>query len=230
MPIDLKLEKFAGPLDLLLQLIGEDKLNITDVALAKVTEQYLAYLNTLEHERPDELADFLVVATRLVFMKSRELLPVLTPDEDEGISLAEQLKMYQKFVVASKVVLALWERKLLAYGRAEPLLRPAAFVLPANARAQNLRVAIGELLKRLKPVAPLPEVSIDKSITLRERIQKIFDFLRQWKKISFRELFKGAKNKTEIIVGFLALLELMKQDKIAISQPQAFSDMEIKHV
>lgn len=230
MPTNLKLEKFEGPLQLLLELIGEEKLNITEIALAEVTEQYLAYLNTLENERPEALADFLVVATRLVFLKSRELLPTLSADEEDGISLADQLKMYQKFVEASKIVLAKWEEKKHAYGREEPPLKSIEFVLPANALAQNLLDSISNLLKRLKPVAPLPQVSIDKSISLRERVQKIFDYLKQWKRVSFNEMFGGAKNKTEVIVGFLALLELMKQNKVAISQGVAFSDMEIKHV
>lgn len=230
MTATLRTGDFEGPLDLLLQLVTEQKLPITEVALATVTEQYFAYLKTLPESQGRELADFLVIATKLVYLKSRELLPSAASEEEDGASLADQLRLYQRFVAASKQVLALWQAGRVAYGRVEPLIKNLEFILPANARGADLQTAFNYLLARLKPVAPLPEVAIDRSITIRERIQKIFDWLKKLKRVSFRELFRGAKSKTEVIVGFLALLELVKQEKIAISQNAAFADMEIKPV
>jgi segregation and condensation protein A len=229
MSTTLKTGSFEGPLDLLLQLIDAQKLPITDISLSAVTEQYFAYLNSLDERKSEALADFLVVGTKLVYLKSRELLPDLTP-EGEGIPLAEQLRLYQRFVAASKMVVSLWNEPRLAYGREHPVRRAESFALPNNATTLNLQAAMHALIKRLKPIAPIPEAHIDRTISLRERIAHIFDFLQQWKKTTFSHLVSGAKSKTEVIVGFLAVLELLKQDKVAITQPHAFSDMEIHHV
>src|SRR3989338_6596602 len=117
---EIKLEKFQGPLDLLLQLIEQDELNITEISLSNVTEQFFDYLNKLEESRSEELADFLVIATKLVYLKSKHLLPYLYPEADEGPSLAEQLKLYKRYADASKEIGRLWEQGSIASGRIEP--------------------------------------------------------------------------------------------------------------
>ncbi len=226
----LTLEKFQGPLDLLLQLIEQEKLNITEVALAKVTEQYFAYLSGLGATRSEELADFLVIATRLVYLKSRELLPYLYPEEDEGPSLAEQLKLYKRYADASKEIERLWQRNAIAYGRLQPPKKPEAFELPANARSKDLRLSFALLLERLKPIAPLPEVAIDRSISVKQKIESIYAALKKLRQVSFKHLLQHAENRTEVIVSFLALLELVKEEKVSIYQTGAFEDMLIKRV
>lgn len=225
----LKIGSFEGPLDLLLQLIDGQKLPITDISLSAVTEQYFAYVHSLGENQSEALADFLVIGTKLVYLKSRELLPDLTP-EGEGLPLAEQLRLYQRFIVASRQVVALWNQARLAYGRVHPLRKAATFSVPANATPLNLHAAFTQLLVRLKPINALPQAQIDRTVSLRERISHIFEFLKQWKKASFRQLVHGAKSKTEVIVGFLAVLELFKQDKVSVEQAAAFGDMEIKHL
>ena len=104
--VSLKLDKFEGPLDLLLQLIDQEKLPITEVAIGQVTEQYLQALRTIEGGmHPEILADFLVMAARLLYLKSRALFPRMGLDaEEEGVALEDQLRLYQKFVEASKVI------------------------------------------------------------------------------------------------------------------------------
>src|SRR3989338_2895506 len=120
MSTDLKLEKFEGPLDLLLQLVDQEKLSITEIALSKITEQFFSYLDTLEKNRPEELADFLVVAARLIFLKSHNLLQYVNPqEEDAGPALADQLKLYKQYVKASKTINILWQAGKMAYGRIE---------------------------------------------------------------------------------------------------------------
>lgn len=224
------LEKFQGPLDLLLQLIEQEKLNITEIAIARVTEQYFAYLSGLGETRSDELADFLVIATRLVYLKSKELLPYLYPEEDEGPSLADQLKLYKRYADASKTLEKLWNNSALAYGRVEPPAKPVGFVLPRNALAENLRSSFLLLLQHLKPMAPLPQVSIDRSVSVRQKIESIYNVLQRLKQISFKNLLAETKNRTEVIVSFLAVLELVKAEKIAIKQTSAFEEMMLKKV
>ena len=110
-----KLEKFEGPLDLLLSLIEQEELSITDISLAKVTDGYLTAVRTAKEIEPEELADFLVIAAKLIFIKSRILLPGLEV-EDEGPSLEAQLKLYKDFVEASHTIEAMLKKKRFMFG------------------------------------------------------------------------------------------------------------------
>ena len=225
---EIKLEKFEGPLDLLLQLVELEKMNISEVALSDVTDQFLLYLDKLEGSHSDELADFLVIATKLVYLKSRTLLPYLYPEEDEGPSLADQLKMYQQYVEASKKINILWEAGRVAYGRVEPPVRPVGFVLPANAREGDLYKSMEALVTRLRPVNPLPTATIDHTLSVKAKLESIREFLRTTKKFSFSEILQNVHNRTEVIVSFLAILELVKDAQASVHQNEAFSDMEVR--
>jgi segregation and condensation protein A len=228
MSADIKLEKFQGPLDLLLQLVEQEEMKITEISLSEATEQFVKYLDQLSENNSEELADFLVVATKLVYLKSRVLLPYLYPEEDEGPSLADQLKMYQQYVEASKKIEELWNNGQLSYGRIEPPVKAKDFVLPANAQTSDLHTTMLKLISRLKPIDPLPRVSIDRGITVRDKIDKILFILKQFKKISFSQILSNTGNKTEIIVSFLAVLDLLKAAKAVAYQKDSFSDLEIK--
>jgi len=230
MSTQIKLEQFTGPLDLLLQLIEQEKLNITEIALSKVTEQYFEHLNKLGENRQEELADFLVIATKLVYMKSRELLPYLAPEEDEGPSLADQLRMYKRYVEASRKLNALWGKNLAAYGRLEPPLRPETFILPANAAADDLRQTFLALLRRIRPIPPLPKTTIDHAVSIKEKIDTLRRLLNERRQINFMDMFSGSSSRTEIIVSFLALLELVKNKQAAISQKNSYADISINKV
>ena len=213
-------------MDLLLQLLDEEKLSISEIALSKVTEQFFVYLDKLEDNRSEELADFLVVAAKLIYLKSHSLLQYAYPeDEDSGPSLADQLKLYKQYVEASKIINGLWEKQAIAYGRVEPPVKSAKFVLPANAGQNSLRDAMMFLLNRLKPLEPLPKVSIDHSISIKQKIDAIRDLLKNGKEISFKNLLSSAQNKTEVIVSFLAILELVKQKSVHFRQVNAFADL-----
>ncbi len=234
---EIKLEKFQGPLDLLLQLIENDKLTITEISLAEVTEQFFKYLTSLEGERSEELADFLVIATRLVYIKSRQLLPYLYPPEEEEISLSEQLKFYKRYADASKHVGEQWNLGKMAYGRIVPIslwreIEDPRFGLgrigkPSNATTVDLHNSLLLLLRRLKPINPLPEVKIDRTVSVEQKIKSIYDALLKLKSLSFKGLLDGAVNRSEIIVCFLALLELIKNEKVAIDQNSAFDDITL---
>lgn len=226
MVTDLKLEKFEDPLDLLLQLVDQEKLSITEIALAKVTEQFFSYLDKLEKNRSEELADFLVIAARLIYLKSHSLLQYAFPEEeDAGPGLADQLKLYKQYVEASKTVNGLWIANKIAYGRIEPPVKNKEFVLPANAAANNLYDSMVSLLKRLKPLEPLPKVTIDHSISIKQKIDAIRNLLKTGKEFSFKNLLSSAQNKTEVIVSFLAILELVKQQSVRFKQVNAFEDL-----
>ena len=226
----LKLSNFEGPLDLLLQLIEQQELHITEISLSQVTEQFFVHLDKMGRNRSSELADFLVIAAKLIFLKSKNLLPYLNPEEDEGESLADQLKMYKRYVEASKNIDELWSVGSVAYGRIEPPIKLKEFVLPANAGLSNLRQSMALLVQRLKPISPLPEVTIDYSISVKERIDNIRNMLLSNRKLNFDQLLSVVQSKTEVIVSFLALLDLLKKRDIMVRQQGSFGEMVVQRI
>jgi len=223
----IKLEKFEGPLHLLLQLVEQEEMVITDIALAQVTEQFLNHLEQMEGDRLENLADFLVIATKLVYLKSKNLLPYLQPEEDEGPSLADQLKLYKQYLDASKIVNEFWEANRISYGRTEPPLKAEGFMLPANARIIDLRESMVRLVKRLQPLRPLTQVTMDRTVSVRQKISNLRSLLENCKRISFNEMLQDAENKTEVIVSFLAILELVKDQTVYIEQESVYGELMI---
>jgi len=230
MAIDVQTKDFSGPLDLLLSLIAEKKMDITELALSEVTEQYILSIESIEEKDPDELADFLVIATKLVLLKSRSLLPQFFPEEEEGPSLAEQLKLYKVFVDASKVLHTQWDDGQMTYFRREPTRVPTEFVPPENMQQDKMHASMVQLVHRLAPLKPLPELRIDRSVSIHERIEHIKTMLKKVKEVSFATMLGESANKTEVIVGFLALLELVKQRAVTLQQGDAFDDIVVSRI
>lgn len=218
-------------MDLLLRLIEEEKMDITEVAISKVTEQFLDYLEKMAETPPEELADFLLIATKLVYVKSKNLLPYLSvEEEDDGPSLADQLKLYKEYLEASKKVNALWTAGRVAYGREEPPVKMEGFVLPANAGSANLHASFLELVKRFKPLVSFPSVTMDRAISVAQKVQSIRDLIGQYKKINFSQLLQNTANRTEVIISFLAVLELIRSQTVYIRQTCAFEEMVVERV
>lgn len=222
------LKNFDGPLDLLLSLIQDKELDISEISLAQVTEQYVEYIGQVEEVHPAELADFLVVATRLLLLKSRALLPQFFPEEDDGQSLEEQLRLYQMFVAASKEMNARWSGRAYAYPRIEPPHYPEYAVRPQNLTLAVLHESMTALVRRLTPPKPLPETSMDKTISVKERIEMIRKLLQTSREVHFSKLLGDADNRTEVIVSLMALLELVKQKIVVLRQDRAFTDIAIE--
>lgn len=224
------LQQFTGPLDLLLKLLEEEKLTITEISLSKVTEQYIAFLETVEKRSPEDLADFLVIAARLLLLKSQKLLPDTAEDPAEGDDLAAQLRLYQQFVAASRAVNQLWMSKNRSFFRVEPPRRPTTVVIPKNTTVAGIRDSMIHLITRLMPPKPLPRTIIDAAITVKDKMSLIRMLIKKKKNLSFLEILSDAANRTEVIVGFLALLELVKQEAVALRQQTVFSDITIQRV
>lgn len=225
-------KEFAGPLELLLELLAEKKMDITEIALSDVTEQFLAYIDGFTEDQVHELADFLVVASKLLWLKARALLPQFgdEDDSDSGVSLEDQLRLYKVFVVASKQIHKQWTVTDRMVFRIEPPRKVEHFVWPTNINSAVLHETMGRLITRLAPPKPLPHTTIDRTISLKEKIFQIRQLLVSGRPIMFAELVKQAQNKTELIVSFLAILELAKQRVVAVHQPQPFHDIDITQV
>ena len=149
--VNFELEKFSGPLDLLLQLIEQEKLDISQIALAKVTDQYLAYLDDSSDLPATELADFLVVATKLLVIKSKILLPKMADEEEDSAEQLEaQLKMYKEYLEASKKVEALIGLRHYAFTRERlPIDFRPKFSPPPNLKLSDLGAMFEDIIKKI---------------------------------------------------------------------------------
>jgi len=228
--MQLTLTQFSGPLDLLLSLVEGQELKITEIALFDVTEQYLTYLDTLEEEDATGLADFLVVAAKLLYLKSKRLLPEFMPEEEEEESLEAQLKLYKQFVDASKNIEQLWNADTQTYFRHEPLRKVEGFALPQNVSLGTLEKSMVQLVSKLTPPKPIGRTHIDKTVSLKQRIDSIRKMLQSRQSFRFTDALADVQNKTDVIVGFLAILELVKQKSLYLEQDEMFGDTMISRV
>jgi segregation and condensation protein A len=234
--MNFKLEKFEGPLSLLLGLIEKEELDITEVSLAKITDQYIEYIKTLPNIGPEEIADFLVVATKLLLIKSRALLPFINPEEEVEIEEFEnQLRMYKEFLEASKKVESLIGEKKFMFAREfnrQALLSAAqVFAPPKNITGASLATVFGEILQSIKPAqANLQEEKIEHTVSIEEKILSIQKSLLEKIQISFNKIITNAQNKTEMIVSFLAVLELMKQRELVAVQGNLFEEIFLSRI
>jgi segregation and condensation protein A len=225
----LQLDSFEGPLELLLNLIEQRHLPITQVSLAQVADQYLAQIHARPELDRDLLADFLAIAARLLLLKSRALLLTdgLSPDpvvEEVATDLAERLATYRVFRAAAEVLRDLEQRSQRTYpsGR-EPLASAAPLVL-APTSLETLLAA----WRRLSSTAPtdtqleLPGVT---RASVDERRAVVLDALRLRPRLSFREV--AGATIDAVIATFLALLELLRRGEVTLDQPEPFGELVI---
>ncbi|MEK7555492.1 MAG: segregation/condensation protein A [Patescibacteria group bacterium] len=228
---ELKTEQFTGPIEKLLEFIEEKKMSITDLSLAEVTADFLNYLKTIETIEPRLLADFIVVASRLLLIKSKSLLPglELTEEEEIGINdLEERLRRYQEFKPAINLFKKAWERK--GYSVSRPLFhgRPPVFYPPKDLNVEILRKSVESIFEALKQLEPEVQIIESSMISLEEKIKEVINRLEKGLQ-QFGELTKE-KSRSEVIILFLALLHLLRDQIIKVEQKEGFSEIAItKH-
>lgn len=233
MAYHIRLEQFEGPLDLLLSLIEKEKLDITQVSLAKVADQYLEYIQNEKNISLENLASFLVVAARLILIKSRALLPILDWNDEEEASVDDleiKLRTYKRFREAADRLGKCFFSARPAYSRESFLGMQAVFYPPQNISVENLQTHFLDVLGEIPVFEELPEKEMRAIVTLEEKIASLQETLRDRVESSFLELAKSAENRVEVIVSFLAILELVKQRFIFVEQDQFFSDIRIKRM
>lgn len=249
-------EKFEGPLGLLLELIEKEKLVISEVSLSRVTEEYLRYIRSLGHVDPvrsktpevsadalaqrtsngidpEELAEFLVVAAQLMLIKSRSLLPSLQLDEENEASIADlerRLQEYQRIRELAQELKALERQKRYMVTRESFTGIESLFYPPPKLTLDALRQAFAAFLAALPKLEKLVEEKIKKIISLEEKISHIRSFLSGSLEKAFSDIVRGSAEKVDIIVSFLAILELAKQKFVDLDQDELFADIKIKRI
>lgn len=228
---NIKLEKFEGPLELLLSLIEEEKMDINELSMARVADQYLEHIKNNTGIHLDNLADFLAIASRLILIKSRSLLPTLKFTEEEEVEikdLAKQLEEYKKFKEASLKIGKLAETGRLIYSREGYWGIKSVFYPPENINIFDLKKYFQEILANIPIVEKLEEEYVSEVITLEERINDLQNSLRQRAESSFSDITSNAKDKIEVIISFLAMLEMVKQRIVDVEQGELFKEIKLK--
>lgn len=233
----IKLPAFEGPLDLLLHLIREHKLDIYDIPIVEVTSQYLEYLSLMESMDLNIAGEFFVVAATLLEIKSKLLLPVLPSEEEaeEGVDprteLVEKLLEYERYKNASESLLKLEEdRRKMFWRMTDELEDYDAPVIPLNLQAMDLLFALQKMLAETDDSQD-EVTSIEKQkISLRMKMREIMSRIKHAGDtgIGFRNLFDDLMfTRMEIVMTFLALLELLRLRKIKVKQKRPLSDIQI---
>jgi len=233
--LNFKIDKFEGPLGVLLQLIETEEMDITEISLAKIANQYIDYIRSSSEIEPEEMADFLVVAAKLLLIKSKALLPFLKGEAEEEIKeFEDQLRMYKEFLDAAKKLEAIIGKKRFSFAREFNrrafLANANIFSPPKNLRADDLFNLIKEIIKNVRPIELLEERSLERTVNIEDKILAIQQILLNRIKFTFNHILAGERNKTEIIVSFLALLELIKQKDVAVAQGGLFEEIEISRI
>jgi segregation and condensation protein A len=231
-----KLEVFEGPLDLLLYLIKKEEVDIYDIPIERITTQYMEYLSIMQLLNLEVAGEFLVMAATLMYIKSRMLLPVdqqvTAADEEEGEDprweLIRQLIEYKKFKDAALQLSQREEEQSNVFPRraGEVEVEAEKEVPLAEVSIFDLINAFNEVLKKATAREDFREI-IEERYTVSDKIEEILYTMRERAEIIFQELFSSASSRVEVVVTFLALLELIRLKRFKVRQEAAFGEIRV---
>ena len=232
MTYKVRLEIFEGPLDLLLHLVKQSHLEIAAIPLAKITDQYLRYLELMEVLDLDVAGEFLVVAATLIQIKSRMLLPPGTApteeeEEDPAQELLERLKEYQRFKEAADILGGMEKERLVQFSRPVPEGgAPAETEEFVEASLFDLLSAFSQFVEGKLSRELIHEV-IQDEFTVEQKIAAMRELMKTQDSVRFYELFAKAQNKVEMVTIFLALLELIRMKEVVVRQDRLFEEIVV---
>ena len=229
-------EIFQGPLDLLLNLIESKKMHISDVSLSQIADDYINYLESAEKVSIKSSADFILVASILMLIKSKSLLPDLdlTKEEEQGIEdLEDRLKEYKKIKRLSINISEAFGKKII-FSRQLKRKREIIFSPDVKIQKENLLFLIKNVVKQIPKKINIPKTVVDKAISLEEIIDNLSERIKSSFKMGFKD-FSGLNSvdnfskekKVNIVLSFLAMLELVKQGAINVNQDNQFGDINM---
>lgn len=226
-----KTDVFEGPLDLLLSLIEKRKLFINDISLSQVADDYIAHTRALTHLPVADTAQFLLVASTLVLIKSKSLLPALSLSEEERGDIEDleaRLRAYQRIKEASRNISDRFGTTML-FARNTPKYAEPVFSPDKETSKEGLGAAIRRVLANLPQKEIIPETIVRKVVSLEEMINSLAKRIQASLKMSFSEFAKiGRTDRVNVAVSFLAMLELVKQGVIDVVQDGHFADIKME--
>ncbi len=227
---EIKVEKFEGPLDLLLELIVDEKLDITEVSLSAITDKYLAEVSGLDPKTHD-VAEFLVIAARLIYLKSKAILPTIeTPEEEAEIEdLKAKLEIYKKYKDAAKEFGNILNKNQRSFPAKTPKKIINTFTAPKGIELKDMWSIFQRLLKDMPEELKREQVELpSEKITVEDKLADLELIFKAKKKHTFSSLLKKSKSKLDAIITFLAILELVKCKKIRVAQTSNFKDIGLE--
>lgn len=231
MDFQVKTDRFQGPLDLLLQLIEKRKLLINDISLAQVTDDFIAYIRNQEAFPVGESAQFILIASTLLLIKSKSLLPnlELTTEEQGNIEdLERRLKLYARIKELSLHIKERFGTNVI-FPKGEVKNTLVVFAPTGEITAQNFLEAVKRVLQNLPKKEQVPKAVVKKVISLEEMIGSLTERVKSAMKMSFKDFSGlGKQEKVHVVVSFLALLELVKQGMIDVVQEGHFNDIHME--
>lgn len=226
----IKTDSYEGPFEVLLDLIEARKLLVNDLALANITEDYIAHVRAQEAFPVEETANFIQIAATLLLIKSKSLIPDLALTEDENADvedLKRRLAAYEKVREAARELSRIYGRTVMAEEGERP---PEVVFAPSrDLSAKALAEALARVLAAREVVEDLPEARVKPLVTIEEMMDRLAKRVQSALTLSFKDFVGGQKEKVEVIVSFLALLELVKQGAVAAEQRDTYGDIRISH-
>lgn len=227
----IKTEVFEGPLELLLDLVEKRKLFINEISLAQVADDYIAHLKQFEKMPVDFVSNFLIVAATLILIKSKSLLPALSLTEEETQDIDElerRLREYQKIRELSVHVKQMFGEKV-SFPKGQSREKEIVFAPSEEITAPSIFSAMRDVIAHFPKKVTLPKVVVKKVISLEEMMDKLTTRITGSLKMSFKDFAGvGKEEKVNVIVSFLAMLELVKQGIIAVTQGENEDDIQIE--
>ena len=236
MQYQIKMENFEGPLDLLCHLVEKNKMDICDIKINEITNQYLDYLQIMHETNLDVTSEFIIMASRLIYLKSKSLLPSLEEAGEEEIDLTQMLIEYKKY----KENAILLKKNSETYG-GKIYKAPEKVELPKGKIEMQYEASIipeiyAEFVRRENEkknvnADNLAKLAVNEKITIRSKIKEILKFLLKAPNLVFNKVFNTKqKSKTEVMTAFLGLLELSRANKIRINQSTIFGDINVTKI
>lgn len=229
---EIKTEVFEGPLDLLLNLIEKRKLLINDVSLAKITDDYIEYIRNHGQMPMDQNSQFILIASTLLLIKSKSLLPTidLSDEEEQSIDdLEKRLKIYKRMKEIEPVISEMYMKNPSFLRRQNNKMTNIVFAPSKQIFIENIKNVMQSMLNSLPKIEKVSKAVISKVISLEEMINKLTDRIKKSISMSFKEFSNfDKKDRVGIIVSFLAMLELVKEGIIETTQNNHYDDIKIQ--
>mgnify|MGYP004558185743 CR=1 FL=1 len=234
----IKIDNFEGPLDLLCHLIDKNKMNIYDINLSEITDQYINYLKEQEKLNLEIASEFIIMASTLLYLKSKNLLPKQEEEEEEITEeeLIRRIIEYKKFKEISKVLKEQYKNNSNRYFKLQEEIK-----LPKQKIEKNYEsMLIPEMYKKVverneekvnQNAKNIEKIAITDNYTVASKVKEIFKALIKNKKFTFNKMFSLKKhNKQEVVTAFSGLLELSRRSKVLTKQEELFGDIEVEKV
>ena len=226
----IKTDSYEGPFEVLLDLIEARKLLVNDLTLASITEDFIAHVRAQQAFPVEETANFIQIAATLILIKSKSLIPDLTLSEEENADvedLKRRLEAYEKVREAARELARIFGKRVMVPAGERP---PEVVFAPSrDLSAEALAEALARVLAAREAVEELPTARVKPLITIEEMMDRLATRVQSAMTLSFKDFAGSAKEKVEVIVSFLALLELVKQGAVAAEQFDTYGDIRISH-